>query len=411
MEEIPGFPPVLMDGATGTELLRRGMPRGVCTERWILEHPQTLLELQRTYVRAGSHILLAPTFGANRASLARAGDSSDVEDVNARLVALTRKAAGPSVRVAAGLAPTGLSIPPFGQTPFEELVQIYAQQAAACKDADLFVLETAVSMAEARAAVLAVRSVSDKPVWACFTCGEDGRTPTGVDVLAAMIVMQGMGVSAFGLNCSDGPDCVAEQLERLAPYAAVPLIAKPSAGLPTVENGMPVYDCTPERFASFVPRLAAAGVGVFGGCCGAGPKHIEALKRALAGVTPAPIRPQDPDVIPCASEKEARFITPEVDVGESIECTPDLLEDILNAEEDSPQGALKISVLEQDDVDIFAENQYAIKDALCLTTDVPELLEAALRAYQGRAFWDGTEDEIDPAFLREMSRKYGLILL
>jgi 5-methyltetrahydrofolate--homocysteine methyltransferase len=115
-------------------------------------------------------------------------------------------------------------------------------------------------------------------------------------------------------------------------------------------------------------------------------------------------------VIPCASEKEARFITPDVDVGETIQCTPDLLEDILDAEEDSPQGALKISILEQDDLDVFAENQYAIKDALCLSTDVPELLEGALRVYQGRAFWDNTA-ELAPAFLQEMSRKYGLILL
>ena len=115
-------------------------------------------------------------------------------------------------------------------------------------------------------------------------------------------------------------------------------------------------------------------------------------------------------MIPCASEKEARFITPDVDVGETIECTPDLLEDILAAEEEAPQGALKIAILEEDDLDIFAENQYAVKDALCLWSDVPELLEGALRLYQGRAFWDGTGD-LDRGFLEEMARKYGLILL
>ena len=118
----------------------------------------------------------------------------------------------------------------------------------------------------------------------------------------------------------------------------------------------------------------------------------------------------DPDVIPCASESEARFITPDVDVGETIECTPDLMEDILEAE-DAPQGALKIAILEEDDLDIFAENQYAVKEPLCLWSDVPELLEGALRRYQGRAFWDGTAEELEPEFLAEMSRKYGLILL
>ena len=119
---------------------------------------------------------------------------------------------------------------------------------------------------------------------------------------------------------------------------------------------------------------------------------------------------RDPDVIPCASEKEARFITPDVDVGETIECTPDLMEDILEAEEESPQGALKIAILEEDDLDIFAENQYVVKDALCLWSDVPELLEKALRLYQGRAFWDGTGD-LEEDFLREMAGRYGLVLL
>ena len=115
-------------------------------------------------------------------------------------------------------------------------------------------------------------------------------------------------------------------------------------------------------------------------------------------------------MIPCASEKEARFITPDVDVGETIECTPDLMEEILEAEETCPQGALKIAILEEDDVAIFAENQYVVRDALCLWSDVPELLEQALRVYQGRAFWDGTGD-LEPEFLAEMSRKYGLVLL
>ena len=119
---------------------------------------------------------------------------------------------------------------------------------------------------------------------------------------------------------------------------------------------------------------------------------------------------RDPDVIPCASEKEARFITPDIDVGETIECTSDLMEDIVEAEENCPQGALKIEILEEDDVALFAENQYVVKDALCITTDVPELLEGALRAFQGRAFWDGT-GEREAAFLQEMARKYGLVLL
>ncbi len=412
MNDIPL--PLLLDGATGSELLRRGMPAGVCTERWVLEHPQVLQELQRDYVAAGADVVLAPTFGANAARLEEQGISGKVAEYNTRLVELSREAVEGKALVAGDLGPTGRSIPPFGDFSFEMLVAVYTEQAMALELAgvDLFVVETAVSMPEARAAVLAVRSVSDKPVLVSFTCDEDGRTPSGTDVLAALIVMQGMGAAAFGLNCGEGPEALAEQIARLTPYATIPLLAKPSAGLPRMESGKAVYPVSPEELAGLVPALAKAGVRVFGGCCGAGPEHLAALRKAVDRVdfTSFPPVEHDPDVIPCASETEARFITPDVDVGEGIECTSDLMEDILEAEEESPQGALKIEILEEDDLLLFAEHQYVIKDALCLSTDVPELLEGALRAFQGRAFWDGTE-ELDDAFLEEMRRRYGLILL
>lgn len=414
MDTIPLSLPVLMDGATGTELYRRGMPNGVCTEQWVLEHPQALLEIQRAYVEAGSQVLIAPTFGANRVSLARHGAQDRVEEYNRRLVELTRTAADGRVLVAGDLAPTGLLLAPFGASSFEELVDVYAQQARALAVAgvDLFLIETTMTVPEARAAVLACKSVSDKPVWVTFTCDENGRTLSGSDVLAALIILQGMGAAAFGLNCSSGPEGMLEQIRRLTPYAAVPLIAKPNAGLPERVDGGVVYHCPPEEFAAYARAFAAAGGRIFGGCCGTTPAHIAALREALAEIDFAafPAVGHDPDVIPCASEKEARFITPDVDVGETIACTSDLMEDILEAEEEAPQGALKIAILEEDDLDIFAENQYAVKDALCLFSDVPELLEKALRLYQGRAFWDGTGD-LDEAFLEEMRVRYGLVLL
>ena len=414
MDDIPLSLPLMLDGATGTELMKRGMPADACMEQWVLERPGVLLGLQREYVAAGANVILAPTLGANAIRLEEHGITGQVAEYNRRLVALSREAADGRALVAGDLGPTGKTLSPFGDDSFEMLTAVYTEQALALELAgvDLFVIETCVSMPEARAAVLAVRSVSDKPVFVTFTCNEDGRTLSGTDVLAALIVMQGMGVSAFGLNCCDGPQVVLEQLRRLTPYARVPLIAKPSAGLPQAEEDGPVYSCTPEELASFVPDLAAAGARIFGGCCGAGADHIAALKQAVDRVdfSAFPAVEHDPDVIPCASETEARFITPDVDVGEPIECTSDLMEDILEAEENCPQGALKIGIWEEDDLLLFAENQYVVKDALCIATDVPELLEGALRVFQGRAFWDGTE-ELEDDFLQEMRRQYGLILL
>ncbi len=253
------------------------------------------------------------------------------------------------------LKPLDLDIPPFGETPFEELVDRY-RAAMSGKDCDAVLLRDAPHLAAARAAALAAGELG-LPYAAAFLCDEEGRTPVGTDVLAALIVMEGMGARAFGLCCG-GEDARA-QLGRLAPYAAVPLF------------------------------------------------WMEGEVRR--GFSYAPV-PHDPDVIPCAGGAEARFITPDVDVGETIECSPDLLEDILRAE-DEPVGALKIAILEPDDLDIFAQHQYAVRDALCLWSDVPELLEGALRQYQGRAFYDGTAGELPDEFLADMSRKYGLVVL
>ncbi|MBP1736656.1 MAG: 5-methyltetrahydrofolate--homocysteine methyltransferase [Oscillospiraceae bacterium] len=264
-----------------------------------------------------------------------------------------------SFQNAGTLTPLGRDIPPHGETVFEALVALYRGAVSLLPDAPYVLLRDMRAMSEARAAILAVREVSALPVFAHFSCCEDGRTDTGSDILAALIVMEGMGAAAFGISCpSAARDAL---LERLSPYTNIPLFYL--AG-----------DSDEPYWFQIVPI------------------------------------PHDPDVIPCASEREARFITPDVDVGETLECTPDLLEDILRAEEEQPAGALKITIQEQDDVDVFAEHQYAIQDALCLHSDVSELLELALRAYQGRAFYDGTGD-LDSSVLSRLSRSYGLIVL
>ena len=396
--EIPLRQPSLMDGATGTQLQSKGMPQGACTEQWILEHPNALLEVQKAYVAAGTAILTAPTFGANPAALARFGLEDKVGEYNRRLVALSREAAEGKTLVAGDLTTCGLGEACVREGRFEDVVDNYKAQVAALADAkvDLYLVETMMDMAEARAAVLAVRETDpDKPVMVSFFCDDEGRTPEGVDVLAALIVMQGMGVDAFGLNCME-PEIMAEQLERLAPYATIPLIAAPNGG---------EWD-----LAGYVERFASAGVRFFGACCGSTPEDIVAIGQEMDRLQLGAYIPveQDPDVIPCASEREARFITPDVDVGEDIECTPDLTEDILDAEDVG--STLKILIQEHDDLDMFAENQYLVEDALCLSSDVPELLEQALRVYQGRAFWDGTGD-IEPEDLQPLVEKYGLIIL
>lgn len=413
MDAIPLRLPFLLDGATGTQLRERGMPAGACMEQWVLEHPEILTGLQRDYVQAGAQVLYAPTFGANRICLSLLGAQRETEEWNRRLVELSREAAEGRALVAGNLSSARLPGERPGERPFEELVSVYAEQGRALDAAgvDLFAVETMADMAEARAAVIALREVSDKPVMVTFTVNREGEIPGGTELLAAYAVMEGLGAAAFGINCAEGPDSLTEGLSRLTPYTLLPLIAKPGAGLPVSRDGRMIYPWSAEEFAACLPGWAAAGARIFGGCCGTGPEHIRALREAVSHLDFArlPVRRRDEDVLLCATEKAACFISPVVDVSEPIECSPHMIEEILEVEE-TPAVAVKIDIRREEDLELFEESQYMIRDALCLSSDSPELLERALRLYRGRAFYDGTGD-IEDAVLRRLERKYGLVVL
>ncbi len=196
--------PVILDGATGTNLQEAGMKMGVCPEQWILENPQVIIDLQRKYVEAGSNILYAPTFTANRVKLHEYGLSGKLWEMNQKLAALSKEAAGDKAYVAADISMTGEQIYPIGDMMFEELVDIYKEQAAALEAAgvDLFVVETMMSLQECRAAVIAIKETSHKPVLVSLTLEENGRTLFGTDGATAAVVLQSLGADAVGLNCS-----------------------------------------------------------------------------------------------------------------------------------------------------------------------------------------------------------------
>lgn len=398
--------PQILDGATGTMLQKGGMPTGVNPELWVLEHPEVAEEFQGRYVQAGSNVLYAPTFGANCVKLAHAGAEDRVDEVNEQLVGLSRKAAGGKAMVAGDLSPTGLFIYPMGDLSFEELVAIYTQQVQALERAgvDLYVVETVMAFSDARAAVLAIRSISEKPIYVTFTVDERGKTLTGTDALAALVTMQEMGVTAFGLNCSSGPDTMLKHLQRLAPHAKVPLIAKPNAGLPRVEGGVTVYDCTPEEFVKYVPELAQAGVRVFGGCCGTTPEHIAALSQAVHGLDMNWSVAEMPVELCAATERDAFFFTEE-DLENCVEvvCSEDLEDDLMDADE---EDALLIH-LTVENAETFAECTYAPHKPLMINTNGnAAAMEAVLRVYQGIAIC--RKGALEETELNRLASTYGL---
>lgn len=400
--------PILLDGSTGTQLQKRGFDSSISAEEWVLQHPEVIEDIQTRYLEAGSQIVYSPTFGANRVKLEHHGIFNQVEDFNTKLAAISKQVVNGRAWVAGDIAPTGKFLYPLGDTTFEELVDIYTEQCAALENAgvDLFVIETMMTLPEMRAAVLAARSVSSKPVFVTATCDENGKTLTGTDVTSALVVLQGMGIDAFGLNCSAGPDQMLTQLKRLKEYAAIPLIAKPNAGLPQVVDGKTVYHCPPEEFTAYVQDMADCGVCIFGGCCGTDVDHIAALKAATTGLVCHVPSPAQPDQLPCATEKEVFLLDISAGYGEVLPCD-DELEDALfdAAEEDAEMIAIRIQ--SEEELDTFSDCQGMISKPLCILCEDAALLEQVLRRYQGRAVYEGSlPDEV----LLPLQKTYGLIL-
>ena len=407
--------PVVLDGANGTELQKRGYDGSVCAEKWVLEHPEVMQELQQGYIDAGSRVIYAPTFGANRAKLEENGICGQTAQYNRDLVKISRELADhanetrdPSERVlvAGDIATSGKFLAPLGDVSFDELYEMYLEQVSAMEEAgvDLYVIETIMTVPDARAALLAVRDVSDKPVLVSFTCDENGRTLTGSDVKAACVIMQGMGIEAFGLNCSTGPKEMLEQIKRVSEAAEVPLAAKPNAGLPKTMDGRVVYDCPPDEFAGYTKAFADEGVVLFGGCCGTGTEHIAAVSRALGDIRFEKKQPLMNDSLICATEKDMFFIERGTEIETIISCGPDLEEEIAKANRND-DAVMAIEIRSEADIENFEVAQYAIRKPLCIVCDDRQLLDRALRLYQGRALYAGSlsEEELAP-----LVKKYGM---
>lgn len=426
---------VVLDGATGTNLQKAGMPTGVCPEQWILEHPQTLIDLQRLYVEAGTDIVYTPTFTASRIKLEEYGLADRLEEMNRALVALSKEAvAGSSALVAGDLTMTGKQLAPIGDLPFETLVEVYKEQARVLADAgvDLFVVETMMSLQETRAALIAIREVCDLPVMASLTYESDGRTLYGTDAKTAMVVLQSLGADAVGLNCSTGPMEMVPAVEQMREVATIPVLAKPNAGLPQLEDGVTVYRMTPEEFATAGTALVEAGASIVGGCCGTTPAHIKALADAVKGM-PAPEIPTEKKRL-LATERSVLEIDLDgsfLVVGERINPTgkkalqAELREGSLDlvcrmAAEQEENGAAILDVnmgmngIDEKEMMLAAIEELTTASSLplCLDSSNVEVLEAALRIYPGRALVNSVSLESEKINrLLPVVAKYGAMFI
>lgn len=426
---------VLLDGATGTNLQKAGMPVGVCPEQWILENSEVLIDLQKRYVEAGTDILFAPTFTASRIKLKEYGLEDHLEEMNRKLVALSKEAAkGTNALVAGDLTMTGEQLYPLGDLMFEDLVDVYKEQAKIIAEAgaDLFVVETMMSLQECRAAVLAIREVCDLPVMVSLTYNEDGRTLYGTDPVTAVVVMQSLGADAVGMNCSTGPEAMLEPIAKMAEYATIPLLAKPNAGMPELIDGQTVFNVEPEEFAEVGKKLVEEGAAIIGGCCGTTPEHIRALKEAVKGIpVKAPLQTKRRML---TSERKSVEITLDgrfMVIGERINPTgkkklqAELKEGSLNlvrtmALEQEENGAsildINMGMNGIDEKEMMLRTIYEVTSTvdcpLCIDSSHVDIIEAALRIYPGRALINSISLEKEKfEKLLPIAKKYGAMFI
>ena len=425
LEELLGKRLVFVDGGMGTMLQAAGLTGGEAPERWNLTHPETVAEVHRAYLAAGCDIVTANTFGATGARFG--AELQKVIQAGVKLARQGVEEAGHGF-AAFDMGPTGKLLAPYGELPFQEAVSLYRQAAAwgAEAGADLIIIETMGDPYEMKAAVLGAREACDLPILATMMADVNGRLLTGGTVETMAVLLDGLGVTALGLNCGLGGPEMLPLLRRIRRVTERPLLCSPNAGLPRMEGGRTVFPAGPEAFAQAQRELAQAGAWLLGGCCGTTPEHIRAMVAACREVAPAPVPPVTETWISSGSEAVCLDHGPVV-IGERINPTGKkrmqealrtgdvnyLLKEAVNQ---SAAGAAVLDVnvgLGGVDEAAWMERAVSAIQGVCtcplqLDTADPEALARGLRAYNGKALINsvsGKQEVMDQVF--PLAKRYG----
>jgi 5-methyltetrahydrofolate--homocysteine methyltransferase len=426
----------IFDGAMGTMLQQAGLAPGCCPELWNAKHPEKITAIHCQYIEAGTNIIETNTFGANRIKLQHYGLASQVDTLNRAAVQAARDAAGDRVQIAGSVGPTGKFIDPLGDLGFDEAHQVFLEQITALDAAgvDMILIETIIDIQEMRAALLAAKQATAKPVLCQLSFNADGRTVTGTDAQTAAITLEALGADIIGANCSLGPAQLLPVIEQLAKNTRCPISVQPNAGMPQLIHGQTVFPMQPAELAAWVPRLIAAGASYIGGCCGTTPAHIRAITTAAKGLSPAS-RPARPEKAVMLTSRSRTVIIgaglPTAIIGERINPSgrKAMAESIRNEDftpvkkEALAQVAAGAGIL---DVNMgvpgiqqafamskaVAELSMLVDVPLAIDTTDPEALEAGLKIFPGRALVNSVSAEPERlAQFLPLARKYGAAVL
>lgn len=421
---------LFFDGGMGSLLQERGLRTGELPETWNLSNPEVLINIHREYASAGADIILANTFGVNRFKF-----SDNLEQIITAGVANARegiKQSGRQAYVALDIGPTGKLLKPMGTLDFEEAVDVFADvvKAGVKAGVDLILIETMNDLYELKAAVLAAKENSALPVFATAVFDEKHKMLTGADPMAVSALLEGLHADAIGMNCGLGPAELMPIFGELAKYTSIPLIINPNAGLPRNDNGKTVYDVTPEEFAEGMVPFVEAGAWFAGGCCGTTPAHIKALVDRCKDIEVKPLEEKDYTIVTSYSQAISIGQKPVI-IGERINPTGKkkfkealregnmeyiLEEGVKQADCGAHILDVNVGLPEIDEVDMMKRTVYELQSILPLplqidTTD-PVAMEAALRAYNGKAMVNsvnGKKEIMEQIF--PIVQKYGGVVV
>ena len=420
------------DGGTGTVLQKKGLKAGELPEEWNLTHREEIIDLHLSYLNAGSNIINTNTFGANILKFGKAHLEEIITAAIENALEAKRRSGREDVWIALDIGPSGKLLKPYGTLDFEDAVSVFAEtvKIGASKGVDLINIETMTDSYETKAAVLAAKENCNLPIFATNVYDAKGKLMTGADAKAMVALLEGLGVSALGLNCSLGPQEMKNIAEEICSYASVPVIVKPNAGLPETADGETVYNVLPEDFASEMAEIAASGAVILGGCCGTNPDYIKALVEKTKNITPKEII--DKNITLVSSYTHAVEIGRKpVIIGERINPTGKKLfkealrnhdiDYILNEgfeQQDKKCHILDVNVgLPEIDekallTEVVQELQAVIDLPLQIDTSDVDAMESAMRRYNGKPMINsvnGKQDSMDKIF--PLVKKYGGVLV
>ena len=419
---------LILDGGMGTLLQARGLAAGEHPEHWNLTHPEDIVVIHRDYFEAGANIVNANTFGANSLKFSEEELSSIITAAMDNARAAREMSGGDHPKwIALDIGPTGRMLKPYGDLDFEDAVEVFAKTVRLGVEhgAELILIETMNDSYETKAAVLAAKENSELPVFVSCAYGADGKLMTGAEPAAMVAMLEGLGVDAIGVNCSLGPKALSGVVKEYLRLASLPVLLKPNAGLPRVENGKTVYDIAPDEFAAEVAKLVELGVRAVGGCCGTTPDYIRATVKACKGLKPIPL--SDKNISCVSSYTHAVTFEHPVLIGERINPTGKkrfkqalaegdmdyILKEGL-AQQDKGVHILDVNVglPEIDEADMLCratcELQAILDLPLQIDTADPVAMARALRRYNGKAMINsvsGKQQSMDAVF--PLAKKYG----